>query len=269
MQKFWVHGIDPSPSDLENTKGDRTIPTDANGNYIAIRIKPENIEEFACGNNFLIVWLHPQKQLLTEIEKSQVSTHMSTFNNDSRNTNMTVIMDQGSLALSGGADHGGHFVPPPEFVNHTGLSSESASSNSEKGLYTGLGLGTAGDITMIHSEILQYSQHFQERGLPHGNGFATILRTVDSVNSTNDGSIYTYDSKYLQSPRVSDLKDAMSTHRGIRLSKPNFGGANGTANMTDSASTSNGSVLNKNMQTTDVDSILSGLESEDEAAFVV
>ena len=60
MQKFWVHGIDPSPSDLENTKGDRTIPTDANGNYIAIRIKPENIEEFACGNNFLIVWLHPQ-----------------------------------------------------------------------------------------------------------------------------------------------------------------------------------------------------------------
>ena len=143
---------------------------------------------------------------------------MSTFNNDSRNTNMTVIMDQGSLALSGGADHGGHFVPPPEFVNHTGLSSESASSNSEKGLYTGLGLGTAGDITMIYSEILQYSQHFQERGLPHGNGFATILRTVDSVNSTNDGSIYTYDSKYLQSPRVSDLKDAMSTHRGIRLS---------------------------------------------------
>ncbi|AOW26570.1 protein EFR3 [Candida albicans P37037] len=269
MQKFWVYGIDPSPSDLENIKGDRTIPTDANGNYIAIRIKPENIEEFACGNNFLIVWLHPQKQLLTEIEKSQVSTHMSTFNNDSRNTNMTVIMDQGSSALSGGADHGGHFVPPPEFVNHTGLSSESASSNSEKGLYTGLGLGTAGDITMIHSEILQYSQHFQERGLPHGNGFATILRTVDSVNSTNDGLIYTYDSKYLQSPRVSDLKDAMSTHRGIRLSKPNFGGANGTANMTDSASTSNGSVLNKNMQTTDVDSILSGLESEDEAAFVV
>ena len=75
---------------------------------------------------------------------------------------MTVIMDQGSLALSGGADHGGHFVPPPEFVNHTGLSSESASSNSEKGLYTGLGLGTAGDITMIHSEILQYSQHFKK-----------------------------------------------------------------------------------------------------------
>ncbi|KAF6062761.1 UME domain containing protein [Candida albicans] len=227
--KVLGYGIDPSPSDLENIKGDRTIPTDANGNYIAIRIKPENIEEFACGNNFLIVWLHPQKQLLTEIEKSQVSTHMSTFNNDSRNTNMTVIMDQGSSALSGGADHGGHFVPPPEFVNHTGLSSESASSNSEKGLYTGLGLGTAGDITMIHSEILQYSQHFQERGLPHGNGFATILRTVDSVNSTNDGLIYTYDSKYLQSPRVSDLKDAMSTHRGIRLSKPNFGGANGTA----------------------------------------
>ncbi|EMG49554.1 Protein EFR3, partial [Candida maltosa Xu316] len=132
-------------------------------------------------------------------------------------------------------------------------------------------LGTAGDITMIHSEILQYSQHFQERGLPHANGFTTILRTVDSVNTTNDGSIYTYDSKYLQSPRVVDLKDAMSTHRGIRLAKPNYSGTNGAANPnhTDSASTTNGSILNKNMATTDVDSILSGLDSEDEAAFVV
>lgn len=287
VHKYWIHGIDSSPSDLESTKTQRVLPTDVNGQQIPVRIKPENIEEFACGNNFLIVYLHPQKQLLTAIEKSQISTHMSTFNNDSRVTNNTFMMDQGSLFGSGpvstGAaaaavaaglgnpnsiaeESGGHFIPPAEFVQRSGLSSDVVSSNSEAGLYIGLGLGTSGDITMIHSEILQYSQHFQERGLPHANGLTTILRTIDSVDTTNDGSIYTYDSKYFQSPRVNDLKDAMSTHRGIRLAKPNFSGANGH---NDTASTTAGSVLNRNMATTDVDSILSGLDSEDEAAFVV
>ncbi|RCK63178.1 Protein EFR3 [Candida viswanathii] len=288
LHKFWVHGIDSSPSDLESTRSNRVLPSDANGNPIPVRVKPENIEDFACGNNFLIVWLHPQKPLLTEIEKSQISTHMSTFNNDSRNTNNMFSMDQGSLFGSGpGAsttavaaaalansssiqeESAGHFIPPAEFVQRSGLSSDAVSSNSEAGLYIGLGLGTAGDITMIHSEILQYSQHFQERGLPHANGLTTILRTVDSMDTTNDGSIYTYDSKYFQSPRVTDLKDAVSAQRGIRLAKPNFGGANGHGTNNDTASTANGSVLNRNMATTDVDSILSGLDSEDEAAFVV
>lgn len=291
LHKYWVHGIDSSPSDLESTKSNRVLPTDVNGNQIPIRIRPENIEEFACGNNFLIVWLHPQKPLLTEIEKSQISTHMSTFNNDSRNTNNTFMVDQGSLFGSGpgmtanttasaaaaalahsssiAEEAGGHFIPPADFVQRSGLSSDAASSNSEAGLYIGLGLGTAGDITMIHSEILQYSQHFQERGLPHANGLTTILRTVDSVDSTNNGSIYTYDSKYFQSPRVTDLKDAMSTHRGIRLAKPSFGGLNGNSTHNDNASTTAGSILNRNMTTTDVDSILHGLESEDDAAFVV
>ncbi|EMG49561.1 Protein EFR3, partial [Candida maltosa Xu316] len=92
----WVHGIDSAPSDLESARSNRVIPTDAHGNLIPGRIRPRNIEDFACGNNFLIVWLHPQKPLLTEIEKPQVSTHMSTFNNDSRNTNNTFMVDQSS-----------------------------------------------------------------------------------------------------------------------------------------------------------------------------
>ncbi|CAI5756899.1 unnamed protein product [Candida verbasci] len=238
--RLWIHGIDE-------------LPTDKNFElYDKPRIKADDIEDFACGNNFLIVWLHPQKPLLTEIEKSQISTHMSTFNNDSRNTNNTFMPEPSIDEVPG------NFVPTSEWVNHTGLSSDVVSSNSEKGLYTGLGLGTAGDITSIHQEILQFSQHFQERGLPHANGYSSANTTMMNNNyDFTNGSIYTYDSKHVNSPTISDLKDAMSAYKMIPRPSQN------------ESIVSNGSVLNKNLATTDVNAILDGLESDDDAAFVV
>lgn len=278
---LWIHGIDSSPSDLELTKGKRMLPKDANGNDIRLRIKSENIEEFACGNNFLIVWLHPQKPLLTEIEKPQVSTHMSQFNNDSRNTNNTAYMDYdehsaaAAAAAATAAAHADHFAP--QLNNHTGFSSDAATTDSEKGLYTGLGLGTAQDIRQIRAEILQFSQHFQERGIPYaanytltnnGNTTSTISRLngdLDSFDQTN-GSIYTFNS-HINCPRVADLKETLSINnlKGV----PAGNGHAGMAARNMDQTVSNNSILSKNLLSTDVDSILAGLDSDDEAAFVV
>ncbi|CCG21076.1 hypothetical protein CORT_0A06910 [Candida orthopsilosis Co 90-125] len=276
---LWIHGIDSPPSDLENSKGKRVLPKDANGNDIKLRIKSENIEEFACGNNFLIVWLHPQKPLLTEIEKPQVSTHMSQFNNDSRNTNNTAFMDfdenhsaAAAAAAATAAAHSDHFAP--QFNNHTGLSSDAVTTDSEQGLYTGLGLGTAKDIHAIRAEILQYSQHFQERGIPYaanytltnnGNTVSTISRLngdLDSFDQTN-GSIYTFNS-HVNCPRIVDLKETLSMNnlKGVPS-------RNGMAARNMDQTVSNNSILSKNLLSTDVDSILAGLDSDDEAAFVV
>lgn len=276
---LWIHGIDSPPSDLENSKGKRVLPKDANGNDIKLRIKSENIEEFACGNNFLIVWLHPQKSLLTEIEKPQVSTHMSQFNNDSRNTNNTAFMDfdeshsaAAAAAAATAAAHSDHFAP--QFNNHTGLSSDAVTTDSEQGLYTGLGLGTAKDIHAIRAEILQFSQHFQERGIPYaanytltnnGNTASTISRLngdLDSFDQTN-GSIYTFNS-HVNCPRIVDLKETLSMNnlKGVPS-------GNGMAARNMDQTVSNNSILSKNLLSTDVDSILAGLDSDDEAAFVV
>ncbi|KAI3406813.2 EFR3 [Candida oxycetoniae] len=270
QNRLWIYGLDVSSSDLETIKSTRVLPKDANGENIKVRIKSENIEEFACGNNFLIVWLHPQKPLPTEIVKSHLGTHMSQFNNESRNTNNAILDDldqqqQQSLQQSQSQhQESEHFVP--DFVNPTGFSSDAASTNSEKGLYTSLGLGTANDIRSIHSEILQYSQHFQERGLPHANNYTTSsLSNIcggSAIAEDADSSIYTYtyNSKNFNSPRVADLKSVMSVNK--------IGGPHFSSTQMDQT-ISNNSILNKNLLSHDVDSILAGLESDDEAAFVV
>ncbi|CAK9435703.1 uncharacterized protein LODBEIA_P04300 [Lodderomyces beijingensis] len=247
QNRLWIHGLD---SDLESVKSNRVLPEGAK------RLRSDNVEEFACGNNFLIVWLHPQKPLLTEVEKSHVSTHMSQFNNDSRNTNNTLPEP---LEF---ADVPEQF--PTTIINRTGVSSEAMSSNSEKGVWTGLGLGTAGDINQIRAEIIQYTQHYQERGLPHAAGEYTTsnLSSIRSPSVYDDanGSTYTYNSKHVNSPRVADLKSAASVAnpRTQQLSSREM-----------ENTVSNDSILQKNLLSHDVDSILAGLESEDEAAFVV
>lgn len=262
LNKLWIFGLDAGSFELDSSKTNRVLPKDANGVDIKLRIKSENVEEFACGNNFLIVWLHPQKPLLTEIEKSQVSTHMSQFNNDSKNTNHTFLdpLSNGNMNVDG--EEPENFVPT-NFINHTGLSSDAASSNSERGLYTGLGLGTASDIQTIHSEILQFSQHYQQRGIPYGNNYTTSH--LSSINETSffddcNGSIYTFGSRQVNSPRVADLKSVMSNNH---LRTPNI------SSRAMENTVSNDSVLGKNLLSHDVDSILAGLESDDEAAFVV
>ncbi|KAI5960564.1 EFR3 [Candida pseudojiufengensis] len=279
--KLWIHGLDSQSSDLESFfKNGRIIPKDNFGKDLKIKIQKENIEEFACGNNFLIVWLHPQKPLLTDIEKSQISTHMSTFNNDSRNTynnnaHMNFEMNNENDEFESGPPTSDHFIPQ-NFINRTGLSSDVVSSDSEKGLYTGLGLGTTADINSIHQEILQFSQHFQERGLPHANSYLVSNYTTtigDSHYDDTNGSIYTYNSKVLNHPRISDLKDSISfNNQKFKTGNVSNGNGNGHSIMTSRQmenTVSNDSILNKNLLSTDVDSILGGLDSDDDVAFIV
>ncbi|KAG5417549.1 EFR3 [Candida metapsilosis] len=264
---LWIHGIDSPPSDLEHPKGRRILPKDADGNDLKLRIKSEHIEEFACSNNFLIVWLHPQKPLLTEIEKPQVSTHMSQFNNDSRNGNNAAFADFDEEQSAAG--HPDHFVP--QFNTHTGLSSDAVTTDSEQGLYTGLGLGTARDIRTIRAEILQYSQHFQEKGIPYAADYTLTSNTTSAVSRLNgdldsfdhtNGSIYTFNSN-VNCPRVADLKEVLS------MKSLNGATGNGVGARNMDHTVSNNSVLSKNLLSTDVESILAGLDSDDEAAFVV
>lgn len=114
----------------------------------------------------------------------------------------------------------------------------------------GLGLGTNYDITSIHS------------GLVNSHSIATRLNGATPNGTFNSGdiasSVNTSD-KYQNMPRVADLKEIMSDRGSLR--KP-------SANYDDLTHLTPGLVLSKQMAKSDLDSILVGLDSDDDS-FVV
>lgn len=235
--EFWVANIEGSESELETAIGKRVVKASNQA-----KVSKEDIEEFACGNNSLVVWLHPQKPYLTELERSGTGG-LSDFGNDHIHNN---------------TDH--NLLPAVLVTNSGPVSDNLSSENSEKGVYTGLGLGTAGDISNIQSEIVQFSQVFPQRAFPlHGQD---SIMNVLSARESNVSS-FTADSKGgIAGPRVVDLKDLMNPSPG----PPPPGVRRGSIS---SSVVAPGSILHKHMLCNDVSSILDGLDSDDDAAIVV
>ncbi|KAK7681051.1 hypothetical protein QCA50_015888 [Cerrena zonata] len=75
----------------------------------------------------------------------------------------------------------------------------------------GLGLGNANDITSIHSGLIH--NQYPSSKLNGNNANTTI-----GSDFTN-GSIFTLETKYFNSPKVADLKDIMMEHKGNNILK--------------------------------------------------
>ncbi|EGW30964.1 uncharacterized protein SPAPADRAFT_56898 [Spathaspora passalidarum NRRL Y-27907] len=242
--KLWIYGIGSIPTEFDNANGNKNgVSTD---DIIIFRIKKSDIEAFACESNFLIQWLYPLKPLITEIDKALIGT------GESRNNDLEFAMPI-SPSLQPEYDQSS-----PRIAS---VSPTSASFNSEKGLYTGLGLGTAGDITSIHNEIYQNSQRSHQKRTDHNSFLAPVNGNGFGGSAGGDfSSLYTSDSKGFV--RVSDLREVISSNTSLR--RPSF-------QLNDHATkhASPGSVLTRNIMTTHVDSILDELDSEDDSAVVV
>ncbi|CUM47726.1 unnamed protein product [Debaryomyces tyrocola] len=111
----------------------------------------------------------------------------------------------------------------------------------------GLGLGNANDISSIHSGLLFHQNHNINMKNAFSNG-----------NETSNGSIYTSDRQY-NTPRVSDLKDSV-----LMKKKPGV-----VFNEHYNSDTTPGSILSKQMVTSDIDSILEGLDIDDDSEIIV
>lgn len=111
----------------------------------------------------------------------------------------------------------------------------------------GLGLGNANDISSIHSGLLFHQSHNVNMKNAFSNG-----------NETSNGSIYTSDRQY-NTPRVSDLKDSV-----LMKKKPGV-----AFNEHYNSDTTPGSILSKQMVTSDIDSILEGLDIDDDSEIIV
>ncbi|KAG7663576.1 EFR3 [[Candida] subhashii] len=245
---FWLSNIEGSDSELETAVLGRAIKSDK-----LIRVQKKDIEDFACGNNSLIVWLHPQKPYITDIDRTGTGIHVTDFNNTTTNNNNGHVIINNHLEEN--------MVPNLIVTPNSRPSSENLSSNSEKGLYTGLGLGTAVDINCIQSEIVQFNQVFPQKSFPFNPNLQESITNVLGVHESN-GSIFTADSKHpLVGPKVVDLKDLMvSTPESFRMPRRSSEATSIVAP---------GSILHKHIQCNDVSSILDGLDSDDDAAIVV
>ncbi|KAK6459184.1 uncharacterized protein RJT20DRAFT_143732 [Scheffersomyces xylosifermentans] len=256
LNKLWIHGLDSAPTDLEIIKNTASInailnneyEVDTNAKYSFTR---RDFDDFVCGNNFTIVHINPTKSLDLDGVLSHHGRH--TFG-DPRNS-----------SLSGGNNFANKFTESFQGSGSTPDSDVVSLSDSTKNNFTGRGLGTAGDINSIHSEILHNSQHFNGRNFSlTGSGFANPNGTFTSDYTSN--SIYTSEGpRYFNSPRVADLKDLMLDHK--RPKKPTILGDN-VSTSTSNHLTSN-SILSKQMAFTDLDSILNDLNTEDDARIIV
>ncbi|CUM45323.1 Protein EFR3 [Debaryomyces fabryi] len=145
----------------------------------------------------------------------------------------------------------------PKKANNQNLLSESSDEPSiveELSYHTsarqngfGLGLGNANDISSIHSGLLFNQNHNINMKNVFSNG-----------NETSNGSVYTSDRQY-NTPRVSDLKDSI-----LMKKKPGV-----VFNENYNSDTTPGSVLSKQMVTSDIDSILGGLDIDDDPEIIV
>ncbi len=158
-----------------------------------------------------------------------------------------------------GTHHGingnGHRLRPVSMLSSDESDSHSSiNSPTNLNLLGGLGLGTAGDITLIHSEILHNGSH------TNFNGFASAQVSRNGLNQHHTtGSISSDHSHFV--PRVSDLKDIVVNRNPHRMTTSMFGSAY--------VPTSAQSVLSRQLVQTDMSSILDGLGSDCDSEIVV
>ncbi|SGZ50479.1 CIC11C00000005393 [Sungouiella intermedia] len=146
------------------------------------------------------------------------------------------------------------------------LQSASSHSNEEayegfktpprSNLVNGYGLGTANDISSIHSGL--FNSNFKSNGYHSPDATQMTSDTLPTI-----GTHYLHEAnnyKHSLMPRVSDLKQSVL---GTKLPNDHFSFTN------DRPASIPRSVLQKQIHTTDVTSILNGLHSEDDEEIIV
>lgn len=228
--RLWINGIDSDPSDEEISTNSNTY----NGGYTDLtkfNLTKKNMQQFASGNEFLSSWIHPGRPLLLDGKPEQEPKKEPSKQED---------------AIPNGNEEEDVPDPSPNLDMHfDSCSDDSYVVDHRNHSTSGFGLGTANDISSIHSEIVSHNQG-------RGNG---------NLNDPTSGSIYTAEGRNYMSPRVSDLKDVMLEHRGS-IKKPKFLSPTNW-------SPANESVLCKQMINSDVTSILGDLDSDDDNEIIV
>ncbi|CUM65255.1 uncharacterized protein PRCAT00002888001 [Priceomyces carsonii] len=201
FNKLWVDGLDTEPSDQEIIENRNPLGHLENGT-IRFNSTKQNLQEFISGNSFISDWLDPHRPLLLGFHYDKIGTYKTNENGVEVESNNSDEID----------------------VNET---SRNYLHYSHQPL-NGFGLGTAGDISSIHSEILVNGQ---------SNG----------QNGQSNGASHSFD-RYYSLPKVSELKDIV-----LKLKYSN-GDANNNVN--------HESVLRKQLVTDDVNEILSQLDCD-------
>lgn len=268
LNKLWMNGVDSHPEDdelINASKGHEKQDT-------SFKQIKKSFQDFVSGNIFLSMWINPEKVLILDVIKRNNKQNESMRDTTSQfqdaldsNSNGQAAHDNGRflrvLTETSSPDTGSDFTDGYS-VRHT----------HNNGL--GLGLGNANDISSIHSEIVHNRAHARGGFLGGGDYSA---------------SIYTSDAKYITSPKVSDLKELIRDSRrdSVSIAPDAIGNghtprndhfstkhqANGktpdltVTNSAGNTSAATESVLSRQIVTTDVGSILGGLDSDDE--FVV
>lgn len=253
LNGLWVDSLESKSlsKDIE-VFGSSGVIQDENG-ALKFNTNKKAIQEFASGNTFIARWVNPQRSLVLDIAKHKVHQRNETSNLD--------------ISHNYSIDETSENISQMEDATDTDISARLPSQSN------GLGLGNANDITSIHSGLIHNYQSVPKLNGNHNSGNFTFSSDLSvSTGETN---------KYYNSPRVSDIKELLAEpkssilrkvsssyndHSNILGSLSNGGTANGDLFP---GSTSPGSILSKQIATTDIDSILGGLESDDDAQFVV
>ncbi|ODV77448.1 protein EFR3 [Suhomyces tanzawaensis NRRL Y-17324] len=235
LNKVWIQDIDGEPTDEELLQNSRIhgSHTDEDG-ILRFNESKKALQDFVAGNSFTSKWINPNRPLQLSLGSEP---HISSLNGPfsaSESTNGTI----GPINGNGVAES-------------ASINDQATANYSFRNHNTTLGLGNVNDITSIHSEIHNHRANVLNNGGAHG-----LLGSLLAHDHASE-----VEPKYYNLPKVSDLKDSMLEHKSLRM--PSF---NPDAV---SLSTGPGSVLNRQMVTSDMDSILGGLDSDDDTAIVV
>ncbi|KAK6461417.1 hypothetical protein DFJ63DRAFT_288500 [Scheffersomyces coipomensis] len=228
--RLWIEGLDSEPTDLEISKAVKQISSVEDN--VKYNFTKDDLENFACGDNFTIIWIDHKRPITLD------------FINDPHSN------DRSGLGSGDGSGPGSEVV---------------SIESSIKAGFTGKGIGTAGDISSIYSDL---SHHHQKNYNSSYN--STNMNATFNTGEHSNGSIITGSEilKNYNTPRISELKDLMSQQRKA--------GARRATLFSDNMSTStgngghvSGSVLTRSIATTDVNTIIDGLNDDDDKAIVV
>ncbi|CAH2354063.1 protein Efr3p [[Candida] railenensis] len=250
---LWVEELYDTSSIAEQEMSESPISANKKGLY-----------SFISNNEWISNWINPNSNLLLETRKK--NHHHNGRGNGIRiqlntGSKLETIESRGEIISeneNGNKHRNGHGLADGEQDADNELfddagSNEDNLSTTTSGKHLGLGLGTVGDITSIHSEILNHHQQISHlfNSLPHQRSGYSLQR------GGTDGSIVS-ENRHVVIPKVSDLKDVMST-REIFATVPKISfGPN-----FDEAPNSAKSVLSRQLVQTDIDLIIDGLESDD------
>ncbi|CAN3371124.1 hypothetical protein DICA4_F34662 [Diutina catenulata] len=209
-------------------------PATSTVNAVTFQSTKQNLSEFVEGNDFIEAWIDVNAPLILDLNKPW----------------------QPSVPQSGVHTPHSNRSAAPDTTDIDSHLSYSMSKNGSR-----LGLGSANDISSIHSELMHQAngpaflrgplpQLPQLNLLDHQSPTSAPTNGYAGHAAITHSSVITPDYKILNTPKVTDLREAMSR----KQSKP--------------ASTQR-VALSRSAVMSDVNSILGGLEDEDDRMIVV